>query len=100
VYSNSDHLDGVIDLSRDQWTVLAALEYKPFKKTSFILQYLCNTGPARDLYEFSKTTHELTFGIQWGIGKSTLIQIGILENIFFYDNSPDIGLHLGIRYRF
>jgi hypothetical protein len=100
VYSNSDHLNGVIDLRRSQWTGLAALEYKPFKKTSFILQYLCNTGPAQNLYEFSKTTHELTFGIQWGIGKSTLIQIGVLENIFFYDNSPDIGLHLGTCLRF
>ena len=100
VYFDSDRFNGTIRLTHDQWTFMIALEYRLGKRTSLVAQYLGNSGAARDLYEFSKSTHEITFGFQWQTGDNTQIQIGVLENIFFYDNSPDIGLHFGICFRF
>ena len=89
-----------LPLKDEQWGGLAALEwsYKPTR--SLVLQYLVNEGAAVDRDPFDKITHEVHFGWKGEIRTGTVLEIGLIENIINADNSPDFGLHFGLRFRF
>jgi hypothetical protein len=95
----SDHSNG-LKLYRSNWSGFAALEYRLTRSWSAIVQYLVSQGTAPDYYVFSKASHEVTFGTKVLLGRSTEIHFAIIENIIFYDNSPDFGLHLALSQRF
>lgn len=88
-----------LDLHRSNWAGLGAIEYRLTPDWSVLLQYLVSQGVAPDLYVFSKASHELTLGTQVRVGKRTTLQLGLIENLFIFENSPDFGVHFALEMR-
>ncbi len=89
-----------LPLKDEQWGGLAALEWAYKSKRSLILEYLVNEGAALDRSPFDEVTHEVHFGWKREMNPGTVLELGLIENLINADNSPDIGLHIGIRHRF
>ena len=86
-----------IQLYRWHFSGLAALEYhRAGSSHSWFLQMLMESGIAEDYAEFSDNTYELLLGCKFRLSDSMVAEIGFLENVFFFNNSPDIGLHFGV----
>jgi hypothetical protein len=47
-----------------------------------------------DLEELTRVSTQLTLGYKRAIGKQVLF-LGITENVASFNNSPDIGFHVG-----
>lgn len=88
-----------LELHRSNWAGFAALEWRVTPDWSLLLQYLLSQGIAPDLYSLSKASHELTLGTQVRVGRHTIMQLGLIENVFIFDNSPDFGIHVALEMR-
>jgi hypothetical protein len=66
-------------------------------RTSVLGQVTVSQSPFRDLdlERLQKFTMQVTLGLKRVIGKQVLF-FGITENVVHYNNSPDIGIHLGL----
>jgi hypothetical protein len=92
--------DGTImGLELRQWrfSSLLALEYHPVKsRHSWVIQGLVESGVAENYGQFSKRTSEMLFGYKRLYASDWLLEVGFLENLFYFDNSPDIALHVAV----
>jgi len=79
---------------------LVALEYEVTRDLSLIGQYELSSGVARDFHQFSETVHEIHFGLKWHIAEGVVVELCATENLFYYNNSVDFGLHFGVSKRF
>jgi thiol-disulfide isomerase/thioredoxin len=95
----SDSVFG-IELETTQVTALAAAEWRFKPRMSFILQYLGTQGVAKDLGVFSDTSNEIVLGWKWELREAGVLEIGLLENVVSFDNSPDFGVHAAWTQRF
>jgi thiol-disulfide isomerase/thioredoxin len=89
-----------IELRDDQLTGLLAMEWRFTPWMSLLIQYLVSEGVAEDLGDISKPSHEVTLGWKGEVKKGTVVEVGLIENVITYDNSPDFGIHLGVKHRF
>ena len=96
---SSDSVYG-IELENTQATVLAAGEWRFNPRMSFVLQYLGSEGVAKDLGPFSDLSNEVMIGWKWELRQAGVLEIGLLENIVSFDNSPDFGVHAAFTQRF
>jgi hypothetical protein len=97
-YGSETYYD--IDLKRHQFTVLAAAEWRFKARMSLVLQYLHAEGAAADFGPFSKSSNEVVVGMKWEPTTAGVLEIGLIENIVTFDNSPDFGIHAGWTQRF
>lgn len=67
---------------------------------SFVLQYLGSQDVAKNLGVSSDTSNEIVFGWKWEVQEAGVLEIGLLENIVSFDNSPDFGVHAAWTQRF
>ena len=74
------------------------LEFKTKSRLSYLL-HLVIQSPYADYPELDSPIFETTFGLRY-FTKAYRIDLGIIENLFQVDNSPDIGLHFSIQYRY
>ena len=95
----ADTLSG-ITLHRSNWSGMAALEYNHNNNASLVVQYLLSQGVAPDYHDLSKASHEVAIGVKFTTGEATEVELGVIENLFVFDNSPDFGVHLGVAHRF
>ncbi len=89
-----------LDLERTQASVLAAGEWRFRPRMSLLIQYLGTQGVATDLGVFSDPSHEVVLGWKWEIRQAGVLEVGLLENIIEFSNSPDFGVHVGWTQRF
>jgi len=89
-----------LELKDTQWTWLMAFEWRVKPRQSFLLQYLVTEGQIEDFGPFSDESNEITLGYKWEVRTRGVLEIGIIENIISFDNSPDFGFHLGYSQRF
>lgn len=89
-----------LQLSDEQWGALVAVEWSYRSSRSLVLQYLVSEAVAEDRAPFDDSAHEITLGWKGEIRPGTVLEIGLIENVINVDNSPDFGLHFGIRHRF
>ena len=64
-----------------------------------LLQLLTTEGAIDDFGPFSATSNEITLGYKWEFVPRTILEVGLIENIVEFDNSPDFGIHLGVSRR-
>lgn len=95
----SDSVHG-IDLKSTQASLLAAAEWRFAPRMSLLLQYLATDGVATDLGVFSETSHEIVLGWKWEVVDAGVVEVGLIENIIEFNNSPDFGVHVGWTQRF
>jgi hypothetical protein len=87
----------IIKLKRHQFTGLFAMAYPLSQNAAVLAQYLYSTSVVETLPGLDDPSHELHFGLKFRVGKKSLMDISIIENIVSMDNSPDFGVHLGWR---
>jgi hypothetical protein len=89
-----------VELDSTQLTALAAWEWRFAPRMSLILQYLRTEGAALDIPPFSEPSNEIVAGWKWEATTGGVLEVGLLENIFTFDNSPDFGIHVAWLQRF
>ena len=52
------------------------------------------------LRAYRDPTVEVTLGAKWEFLAGTVAELGLIENVLFFDNSPDFGIHFGVSRRF
>ena len=67
---------------------------------SVLVQYLVTEGLIEDFAPFSDESNEITLGYKWEVRNRGVLEIGLIENIISFDNSPDFGFHVGFSQRF
>ncbi len=55
---------------------------------------------SEDFGPFEDTSKEVTVGYKWELRKKGSLEIGAIENISSFDNSPDFGVHVGFSQPF
>ena len=96
-YANDGFLG--VQLRRFQWSALGAVEFRKSERTSYLLQALVTSPAAVRYRDFAKSTYEVTLGLKRALSRDVLLEASILENLFVFDNSPDVGLHVGLVWR-
>ncbi len=89
-----------LELKDTQGTFLAAAEWRFLPRQSFLVQLLITEGLIENLDSFSDTSNELTLGWKWQMVPTGVLELGIIENLVAFDNSPDFGVHIGYSQRF
>jgi hypothetical protein len=79
---------------------LLAAEWRFFARQSLLLQLLTTEGLVDDFGPFSDNSNEFTVGYKWELRSRGILEVGLIENIVSFDNSPDFGIHLGYSQRF
>jgi hypothetical protein len=88
-----------VALYPNQISMFSGLEYRLSPRTSWLLQALVTSPGAEHFGDFSKNTYEITVGLKRLISKDLLLEASLLENLFIFDNSPDVGFHVGLVWR-
>lgn len=88
-----------IQLNRVQYSLFTAVEYRLSPRTSWLLQGLATSPTAKGYGDFGQWSFEAALGLKRRVGGHWCVEVGLLENLLFYDNSPDVGLHLGVTWR-
>jgi hypothetical protein len=99
VWHGQDEARGV-HLKDEQWNAFVALEWRYKANRSFVVQYLASEGVAVEVEPFSESSNEIDLGWKWEFEPGTVFEIGLIENLIEFDNSPDFGVHFGLRHRF
>ena len=89
-----------IELEETQYSWLLTFEWRFRPKQSLLLQHLSTEGLIDEFGPFSDDSNEVTLGWKWELRKRGTFELGLVENIIEYDNSPDFGIHLGFSQRF
>jgi|GEM_PF-703806 len=89
-----------IELKDTQFTGLAAGEWRFLPRHALTLQYLYTEGLIDDFSPFCDPSHEITLGWKWEVIHRGVLEVGLIENMFEFDNSPDFGIHVGFSKRF
>ncbi len=89
-----------LPLDTRQASGLFAVEWRYGPDRSWVLQYLVSEGVAETRDPFDAPSHEINLGWKWEYDSNRVFEIGLIENIIEVDNSPDFGLHFGLRRRF
>jgi len=89
-----------VALRKYQLEFLSALEWRYREDRSLILQLLAAEGQVNDFGGFSDYSYEITLGWKREFVPGWVAELGLIENIIVYENSPDFGLHAGLTWRF
>ena len=89
-----------LELEDQQTSLLLAWEWRYAAKCSWVLQVLNSSAVATRREPFDEDAFEVGFGWKTEIRQGTVLELGLIENLFNADNTPDFGLHFGIRHRF
>jgi len=91
---------GTIDLKSTQGSVMLSGEWRIKPTTSLVLQLLFSEGVVKDIRPFNQTSKEIILGMKHEIGGRGILEFGIIENFAPFENSPDMGLHVGYTRRY
>lgn len=91
------HQKEVAGIALNQWQYggsVSAERYRPGSNHAFIFRILMQSGIARSFSQLATFRFQTTASYNRRISSTALVEIGLSENVFHHDNSPDIGLHL------
>lgn len=94
-----DRLRG-IPIEDRQATALVAFERRYQSRQALIVQYLRTDGLIPGFAPFDEASHEITLGWKMEVIAGGVVEVGLIENIVTFDNSPDFGFHAGFSRRF
>ncbi len=83
--------DGEMDLVMDRLSLMSAFEMRLSPRNSLLLQALWTT-PYADYPAIDDPVFEVTLGLKKRL-RNAILEAAFIENLLFYDNSPDIGFH-------
>ncbi len=88
---------GVVPFKHSQWTGALSVEWRAFRRSSIVGQYLAAEGPVDGIEPFDSFSHEVLLAWVGPVGPGLVLEAGFIENMFHYDAGPDFGIHLGLR---
>ena len=91
----SNGLDAM-NLKKERFSFFSALEYSWTPTFSFIAQVVAASAVA-DYPELDKPVIEVILGFKKQLGPG-ILEFGFIENILYYDNSPDGGIQIGYTF--
>ncbi|MDE2728777.1 MAG: DUF3187 family protein [Gemmatimonadota bacterium] len=82
-------------------TLVLAFEYRTTGRLAALLQTQVNIGPfpSSRLGPLNRTAIEATAGARYALSESLSLDAGLTENLSQYQNTPDVGMHVGIVWR-
>jgi hypothetical protein len=89
-----------LELKPHALSLLLAVEWALADGLSLVLQHQGAQGAVKNLAAFSKPSHEIALGAKIQIGAGSVFEVGVIENIIVFDNSPDFGMHAGLTLQF
>ena len=92
-YCDSDDV-AFIKFRDEQYSGLAGVEYQVSRTFGLLVQYLVSSAVAWDYFAFSEPSHEISVGFKWYVGHEGALEVAVVENLFVFENSADIGVHL------
>lgn len=98
-WTEAEELAG-IQIEQIQISGMLALEYQFSSSLSAIVQYSVNSPVAKDYLSFSEPTHEMNIGIKAEVADNLMLEFSATENLFIFNNSADVGLHLALQKTF
>lgn len=87
-----------VELRAWQWSAMLAAECRVAERSSIIIQYLATQGAMENMGELSRPSHEISFGYKSELSAGVLLEVAVLENLFIFDNSPDVGVHFAMTW--
>ncbi len=87
----------IFELKDHQFTGFFAMAYLLSENAALLAQYLYSTSVIERIQGLDEPSHELHLGLKFRIGKRSVMDFSIIENIITMDNSPDFGIHLAWR---
>jgi hypothetical protein len=88
-----------LKFQKNSFSGMTAVAWHWRPNSSIILQYMYYEGALQDFGSLSNSSHEVDFGLKWQFTDGGIFEIGMIENIITYDNSPDFGIHLAYEHR-
>jgi hypothetical protein len=88
-----------VEFRPNQFSLFTGAEYRYSPRTSWLLQTLVTSPGAKHFGDFSKSSYEITLGFKHLLSANLLLEASVLENLFIFDNSPDMGFHVGVLWR-
>ncbi|MFZ5788287.1 MAG: DUF3187 family protein [Acidobacteriota bacterium] len=88
-----------IQLTQHQWSLFTGVEFRASSRTSWLLQSNVTSPAARRFGDFAKRTYEVALGFKRLVGTNLMFEASVLENLFVFENSPDVGFHVGFVWR-
>jgi len=95
-YCQRDEMLGV-ELNKYQFSLFSGGEYELNPRLSLIMQIQALSPFAKDFYGLSDPTYDINLGMKHRVGKSGTLEVSFQENLFYYNNSADFGVHIGYR---
>jgi hypothetical protein len=89
-----------VDLKPFALSIVTALEWSVSEGWSLVLQHHWVQGAVKNYGSMSKPSHEVVLGTRIRVSADSVFEVGVVENIVVFDNSPDFGLHSGIAVQF
>ncbi len=80
--------------------MLAAAELRLTARQALIFQYMITEGLSPNFGPFAEDSNELIVGWKMEAWRNSVIEVGVIENPIGFDNTPDVGFHLGLTSRF
>lgn len=99
VWHGQDRWRG-LQLRDTQGSALIAAEYRYSPRAAWVFQALYTQEVARNIEPFDEPSFEIDIGWKKEISPGTVLELGLLENAFTVDTSPDVGFHFGLTHRF
>lgn len=87
-----------IPLADEQLSGMFGYEFTVGANQAFIMQYLYSQGVVDNLGALDDVSHEIHLGYKWRTA-SYLWELGLVENIVNFDNSPDVAFTFGMTYK-
>jgi hypothetical protein len=87
-------------LETDQASAFAALEWRANPSSSWILQSLFSDDVTTQRPPWDDTSVEMLAGWRGRVGKSTQLEIALIENAVYFGTTPDFGIHLALSQGF
>lgn len=87
-----------IELRSEEFGFLAGLRFEISPRTALLVQYLGTSPVAHSYYSFSDFTHEVNAGVKHRISERLIVEAAVVENIFRFSNSADVGIHAAVAW--
>ena len=87
-----------LELKDQQTSLLLAWEWRYAAHCAWVVQLLNSSAAGATREPFDEDAFEVGIGWKTGIRVGTVLELGLIENLFNADNTPDFGLHFGIRH--
>lgn len=82
-----------LQFKEDVFNSMAALAWNISHRHTFLAQIFYSEGTIKNFAQFKNPSTELDLGMKIVTDSGGAYEFAIIENIFNYDNSPDLGFH-------